>query len=84
MFLGQIFAKNTKNDPKTPFENQNGPKIEIEKSRKNWQIWLFSTFLCHHLASFFFEEIDLKFSTHIHQPLPSNILYVFLKIVFLG
>ena len=30
-----------------------------------------------------FEDIDLKFCTHIHQPLPSNILSGFLKILIL-
>ena len=29
------------------------------------------------------DDIDLKFCTHIHQPLPSNILSVFLKILIL-
>ena len=32
--------------------------------------------LCH--ISAIFEDIDLKFCTDIHQPLTSNILYVFL------
>ena len=31
----------------------------------------------------FFEDIDLKFCTHIHQPLPSNILSDILKILIL-
>ena len=31
----------------------------------------------------FFEDIDLKFYAHIHQPLLSNILYGFLKILIL-
>ena len=26
-----------------------------------------------------FEDIDLKFCAHIHQPLPSNILYGFFE-----
>ena len=30
-----------------------------------------------------FEDIDLKFCAQIHQPLPSNILYGFLKILTL-
>ena len=30
-----------------------------------------------------FDDIDLKFCAHIHQPLPSNILYGFLKILIL-
>ena len=37
--------------------------------------------LCH--ISAIFEDMDLKFRTHIHQPLTSNILYVFLKILIL-
>ena len=41
----------------------------------------FQHVLCHNSA--IFEDIDLKFCTHIHQPLPSNILHVFLKILFL-
>ena len=31
--------------------------------------------LCH--ISAIFEDIHLKFCTHVHQPLPSNILYGF-------
>ena len=30
-----------------------------------------------------FEDIDLKSCAHTHQPLPSNILYGFLKILIL-
>ena len=41
----------------------------------------FQHVLCHNSA--IFEDIDLKFYTHIHQPLPSNILHAFLKILFL-
>ena len=37
--------------------------------------------LCH--ISAIFEDIDLKFCALIHQPLPSNILYAFLKILIL-
>ena len=32
----------------------------------------------------FFEDIDLKFCTHIHETLPSNIWYGFLKILIWG
>ena len=31
MFLGQIFAKNAKNDPKTLFKQQNRSKNKIRK-----------------------------------------------------
>ena len=37
--------------------------------------------LCHNSA--IFEDIDLKFCTHIYQPLPSSILHAFLQILFL-
>ena len=37
--------------------------------------------LCH--ISAIFEDIDLKFCTHIHQPLTCNIFYGFLKILIL-
>ena len=40
MFLGQLFAKNTKNDPKTLFEKSKSAK---NKNSENGQIWLFST-----------------------------------------
>ena len=36
---------------------------------------------CH--ISAIFEDIDLKFCTHIHKPFPSNILSGFLKILIL-
>ena len=35
------------------------------------------------ISQSFFEDIDLKFCAHIHEPLPSNILYGFLKILIL-
>ena len=41
----------------------------------------FQHLLCHNSA--IFEDIDLKFCTDIHQPLPSNVLHAFLKILFL-
>ena len=37
--------------------------------------------LCH--ISAIFEDSDLKFCTHIHQTLPSNMLYGFWKILIL-
>ena len=43
----------------------------------------FQHVLCHNSA--IFENIYLKFCTHIHQQLPSNILHAFVKkIVFKG
>ena len=41
----------------------------------------FQHVLCHNSA--IFEDIDLKFCTHIHQPLPSNILHAFWKNLYL-
>ena len=35
------------------------------------------------IISAIFEDIDLKFCTHIHETLPSNICYGFLKILIL-
>ena len=79
MFLGQLFAKNTKNDPITLSEKiKIGPKIRIAKMGK---FGCFQHVLCYNSA--IFEDIDLKFCTHIHQPLPSSILHAFLKILFL-
>ena len=49
-------------------------KITV-KSRNEVKSACFRHVLCH--ISVIFEEIDLKFCTHIHQPLPSNILNVF-------
>ena len=43
----------------------------------------FQHVLCHNSA--IFEDIDLKFYIHIHQPLPFNILHVFFEnFVFKG
>ena len=73
MFLGQLFAKTTKNDLKTLFEKSKlVKKIKISKMGK---FGCFKHVLCHNSA--IFEDIDLKFCTHVHQPLPSNILDVF-------
>ena len=55
-----------------------GQKIKIAKMGK---FGCFQHVLYHNSA--IFEDIDLKFCTDIHQPLPSNILHVFLKILFL-
>ena len=85
MFLGQIFAKNAKNDPKILFEASKSVKNKIRKitvkSRNDVKSAGFWHVLCH--ISAIFEDIDLKFYAHIHQPLPSNILYGFLKILTL-
>ena len=85
MFLGPIFAKNVKNDPKHFLKRQNRSKYKIRKimvkSRNDVKSACFLDVLCH--ISAIFEDIDLKFCTHIHQPLTSNILYGFLKILIL-
>ena len=70
MFLGQLFAKNTKNDQKNFLKNQNLSKNKIAKMGK---FGCFQHVLYHNSA--IFEDIDLKFCTAIHQPLPSNILH---------
>ena len=69
MFLGNIFAKNAKNDPKTLLEaSKYIDKIyNIYKSK----------------YTIYQKDIDLTFCTHIHHPLPSNILYGFWKILIL-
>ena len=41
------------------------------------KIGCFKHVLCHNSA--IFEDIDLKFYTHIHQPLPSSILRAFFE-----
>ena len=66
-------------------KHQNRSKNKIRKitvkSRNDVKSACFLHVLCH--ISAIFEDIDLKFCTHIHQPLPSNILYGFLKILIL-
>ena len=66
-------------------KHQNRSKNKIRKitvkSRNDVKSACFSHVLCH--ISAIFEDIDLKFCTHIHQPLPSNILSGFLKILIL-
>ena len=39
------------------------------------KVSVFLHLLCH--TSVIFEDIDLKLCSHIHQPLPSNIIYAF-------
>ena len=86
MFLGQIFAKNAKNDPKTLFEASKSVKNKIRKitvkSRNDVKSACFGHVLCY--ISAIFEDIDLKFCTHIHETMPSNICYGFLKILIWG
>ena len=85
MFLGQIFTKNAKNDPKTLLKRQNRSKNKIRKitvkSRNDVKSACFLHVLCY--ISAIFEDIDLTFCTHIHETLPSNICYGFLKILIL-
>ena len=86
MFLGQIFTKNAKNDPKTLFEaSKSVKKNKIRKitvkSRNDVKSACFLHVLCY--ISAIFEDIDLKFCTHIHETFPSNICYGFLKILVL-
>ena len=75
MFLGQIFAKNAKNDPNTLFEVR---KITV-KSGTDVKSACFWRVLCY--ISAIFEDIDLKFCTHIHE---TDICYGFLKILIWG
>ena len=81
MFLGQIFAKNAKNDPKHFLKHQKRSKNKIRKitvkSRNDVKSVCFWHVLCH--ISAIFEDINLKFCVHIQQPLPSNILYGFFE-----
>ena len=86
MFIGQIFAKNAKNDPKTLFDaSKSVKKIKLGKSWytrnyvKNACFW---HVLCH--ISAIFEDIDLNFCAHIHQPLFCNIWYIFSNFSFWG
>ena len=85
MFLSQIFTKNAKNDPKTLFEASKSVKKQIRKitvkSRNDVKSACFLHVLCY--ISAIFEDIDLKYCTHIHETLPSNICYGFLKILIL-
>ena len=84
--LGQILAKNAKNDPKTLFEASKSVKKQSSenhgKVRNDVKNACFWHVLCY--ISAIFEDIDLKFCTHIHETLPSNICYGFLKILIWG
>ena len=62
-------------------KRQNRSKNKIRKitvkSRNDVKSACFLHVLCY--ISAIFEDIDLKFCTHIHETLPSNICYGFLK-----
>ena len=64
---------------------QNRSKNKIRKitvkSRNDVKSACFLHVLCY--ISVIFEDIDLKFCTHIHETLSSNICYGFLKILIL-
>ena len=86
VFRSDIFAKNAKNDPITLFEASKSVKNKIRKitvkSRNDVKSACFWHVLCY--ISAIFEDIDLKFCTHIQETLPSNICYGFLKILIWG
>ena len=66
-------------------KRQNRSKNKIRKitvkSRNDVKSACFLHVLCY--ISAIFEDIDLKFCTHIHETMPSNICYGFLKISIL-
>ena len=66
-------------------KRQNRSKNKIRKitvkSRNDVKSACFLHVLCY--ISAIFEDIDLKFCTHIHETFSSNICYVFLKILIL-
>ena len=66
-------------------KRQNRSKNKIRKitvkSRNDVKSACFLHVLCY--ISAIFEDIDLKLCTHIHETLPSNICYGFLKILIL-
>ena len=66
-------------------KRQNRSKNKIRKitvkSRNDVKSACFLHVLCY--ISAIFEDIDLKFCTHIHETLPYNICYGFLKILIL-
>ena len=85
MFLGQIFANNTINDHKSLFEASKSVKKNRKmtvKSRNDVKSACFWHVLWY--ISAIFEDINLKLNTHIHETVPSNICYVFLKILIWG
>ena len=86
MFLGQIFAKNAKNHPKTLFEASKSVKKQNSENHGKVPKWRENACFWHVLCyiSAIFEDIDLKFCTHVHETYLSNICYGFLKIVIWG
>ena len=68
VFLGDIFVKNTENDPKTFLKRQNRSKNEIRKSRNDVKRACFGHVLCHNSAIF-------KISTSV------EILYTYLTVI---
>ena len=81
MSLGQIFAKNAKNDPGKLFEasksiKKNKIRKITVKSQNDVKSVFFLHVLCHNSA--ILEDIDLTFCIHIYQQLPFNIYSVFL------
>ena len=67
MFLGQIFAKNVKNDHITLFEASKS----VKKNRKitvkyRNEVKSGCTYLTRFISAIF-QDIDLKFCTHIHE-----------------
>ena len=81
IFLGQIFAKHGKSDSETLFETSKSVHNKIRKmafkSRNDMKTACFLHVFCHNSA--IFENIDLTFCTHIHEPLSYNMLYGFMK-----
>ena len=74
MFLGQIFAKNAKNDPKTLFEASKSVKKQNSENHGKIPKWRESACFWHlSYISAIVEDIDSKFCTNIHETLPSNI-----------
>ena len=86
MFLGQIFAKNVKNDPKALWKRQNRLKNKISKIlvkfRNDVKCLFFTCFMLTYNSAIF-EDIDLKMCKHIHQPLLSNVGVGVLEILIL-
>ena len=62
-------------------ENVFSHYFEQPQSRNDVKSACFDMF---YVISAIFEDIDLKFCTHIHDTLPSNICYGFLKVLIFG
>ena len=69
MFLGQIFVKNAQNDPRILFERSKSEKMKIGENAEmlvnSVKSGLFWSFKRQNSAAF--QDINLKFCTHIHQ-----------------